>query len=133
MFSRVRLAILTVAMLVLGCGPDAPEQCLCTEDFRSVQFLVISSTRAPVPVTDVVVELLRTTETLAVTQSGNHAGVVNVVDDSNKSKLLSAGDAVRVRATAGTRTVDVTLVVGVDQPCRCHVTRVSGPDFVLAQ
>ena len=121
---------LVALVLTSGCNSESPQQCICTEEFRSVAFLVVTLTGAPVPVTAAVVTQVRTGTILPVPQSGLHAGVVYVADDSFRSQLQPAGDVLHVEATTGMGTVAADVTVGVDEPCHCHVLRLAGPDFV---
>ena len=127
----IRLTTPLSLILMIACGPESPEHCACTTDFRAVQILVIAPVGAPVPVDSVEVTLVRTSEILRVAQPGLHAGVVNIVDDSSRARLEPSGDTVRVTVTAAARSAAVDMVVGVDQPCQCHVFKVSGPNFVV--
>ena len=121
---------LAALVLTVRCDSESPQKCICTEEFRSVVFAVISHTGAPVPVTDVVVTQVRTGTVLPVLQPGLHAGVVHVADDSFRSQLQPAGDVLHAVATTDMGTVAADVTVGVDEPCHCHVQRLSGPDLV---
>lgn len=121
---------LAVVLLVTRCDSESPRNCICTEEFRTVTLLVVTHTGAPVPVTGAVVTQVRTGAVLAVPQSGLHAGVVYVADDSFRSQLLPAGDVLQVVATTALGGVAASVTVGVDEPCHCHVQRLSGPDLV---
>jgi hypothetical protein len=125
-------------LLVAACGPESspgpesPPSCACTE-FRAVQFLVVNRVAAPIPVVAVVVTLQRTGEVLPVTQPGLHAGVVTVVDDSLRARIRPEGESIRCAVTLRSSSLDVDTVVGIDQPCACHVERLSGPGLVMSQ
>lgn len=128
--AAVVVGALAAVVLLARCDSQSPQRCLCTADFRSVSFLVIAPMGAPVPVTEAVVTQVRTGNILPVPQPGLHAGVVHVADDSFISQLLPAGDVMHVVATTAMGPVAADVTVGVDEPCHCHVQRLSGPNVV---
>jgi hypothetical protein len=135
--SALRLTAALPVLALLACGADspqsvvAPQPCACTTDLRSVQFFVVEGAIYPAPLDTVVVTMLRTGEELDLPQSGLHAGVVKVADDSIRPKLVPSGDPFHVSFATHGRVYGLDMLVGVDQPCQCHVLKISGPDFVV--
>jgi len=129
----LRLSAILPLISLLACGsesPSGPGSCACTTEFRAIQFLVVRDLIYPVPLDTVVVTMLRTGEELDLPQTGLHAGVVKVADDSIRPKLVPIGDSLHVSFATQGKAYGLDMLVGVDQPCQCHVFKISGPDFV---
>jgi hypothetical protein len=130
----MRVTSLLVPLLFLSaCDPNGPEECICTLDFRAIRFAVVNTNGAPEPGVTVTIELVRTGEILDIEQPGAAAGVFTLIDDSFKSTLETSGDRVLTVGSKGDRGFRVEHVVGVDEPCRCHVLKISGPETVVLQ
>jgi hypothetical protein len=59
--------------------------------------------------------------------------VYSVVDDSFKSRLKATGDTLLVFGAKDSRRFVANFVVGVDEPCKCHVYKIAGLDSVLLE
>jgi hypothetical protein len=127
--NRRAVAGLLPLIALVGCL-ESPKQCVCTLQFVSIRFLAVNSSGLPVPGVVASVQLLRTHEMLDVPQSGLHAGVITVIDDSFISRLARSGDTVRVTGSKDTLGFVVDFVIGVDA-CACHVIKLAGPDMVI--
>lgn len=122
-------------LLAIGSleGCDATRDSFCTQQFVTVTAVVVDGTGVPVVDAVVTSTLVRTGEILPPTTLALFTpGTYVVVDDGALSKLLTAGDSVRVdarRAGGPSTTVDYLF----DVPGGCHVNRLSGPDTLTVQ
>jgi hypothetical protein len=133
MHSLVRpTGLILLALGTLG-GCDAPGDSFCTEQFVTVTAVVVDATGAPVVDAVVTSTLVRTGEILPPTTLALFTpGTYVIVDDGARSKLLPAGDSVRVdaRRTGGPSTTADYLF---DVPGGCHVNMLAGPDTLTVQ
>ena len=131
-FKRFSCTLLALALLS-GCGdePAGPTGCVCTEEFVTISFLVIGQGGAPQSGISASVELVRTGELLDVSQPSAAVGVVSVIDDSFSSILGQGPEVLRVTGGKDSREFVAEFEVEVPEPCQCHVTKLSGPDFVM--
>ncbi len=132
---RALLAVAGVMLLGASLGSSCDvggAPCACTLEFRF--FTVYVRDGADQPVTDVALTRtnLRTGRVLA--ESGSFAllepGTYIVADDSHVDEFSTDGDVVRVVGTKGNATFSTDFVFASPGPCRCHVTKISGPDTV---
>lgn len=106
--------------------------CACTASFAMIGFLVTDGAGAPIAVDEVILTIEPSGEALKVEQSLPFPGQVIVADDSSevKKKISPKGTTVRAVIRVGSSSKTVDTVVGVDEPCGCHVQKLSGPDVV---
>jgi hypothetical protein len=125
-------AVLPVAGVLAACNADLGGK-ICTTSFALIPVVVVNAQGAPLTGISITDSVLRTHERFAVPQSFNgwSAGTFHVFDDSFISKVRESGDAVRVTGTNGTLSFGADFVFGA--PDGCHVTKLSGPDTVVAR
>jgi hypothetical protein len=93
--------------------------------------LVITDFGAPVPNISPTITMRRSNEILDVQQDGLDAGIVTIIDDSHRSRLFTGGDSLLVALTRDSWSRSVDFIVGLDQACDCHVTKISGPSILM--
>lgn len=115
----------------VACGsdePGGPNLCACTEEFRSFTVKLVDADGAPLRDVIFDVTILRTGERVNVVEWV--PGVYTVFDDSFTSRILP-NEVVRVKAMKESSVEVRDFVFTVDEPCRCHVQQVSGPDVIV--
>ncbi len=121
-----------LAGLATSACSDQASQCACTEEFRT--YLVAVVDEAGDPATDVQLTRtnLRTDEVLEPTWLGQPVpGTYLVADDGLVDAFSSEGDSVRVQGQQRAASFTTFFEFAVDEPCRCHVEKLSGPDSVV--
>ena len=124
------LALLPVAG-PLACDsaePGGPGPCACTEEFRSFTVKLVDSDGSPLQGVEFDVTVLRTGEKVEVVEWV--PGVYTVFDDSFTGQILP-NEIVRVTAIKDATVATRDFIFTVDEPCRCHVRKVSGPDVII--
>ncbi len=134
---NIQSLVRPTGLILLALGSlgscDATRDSFCTEQFVTVTTIVVDG--AGVPVVDAVVTstLVRTGEILLPTTLALFTpGTYVIMDDGARSKLLPAGDSVRVdarRAGGPSATADYLI----DVPGGCHVNKLLGPDTLIVQ
>ena len=130
---RVAAAAATVAALLPleSCLFDENgEDCICTANFAMVTFNVVTSTGTPQADIDIEVTNIRTGNVLSVEQPHAHEGVYVVINDSYRRAIPETGEHLQVVGTRGANQFTEMFTAGVDQPCRCHVHKLSGPGTI---
>lgn len=128
----MRIAVLLIAASLPACRASTTTPCACTEEFRTYQVTVIDDAGQPVADVQLTRTLVRTGAILEPGWLGMTVpGTYVVADDSQTDVYSGAGDTVRVTGAKGGATFAADFVFAVPEPCRCHVTLVSGPDTVI--
>ena len=122
------VALFLLAGLVGSC--NLPFVGDCTTLFASVQLVVLDSIGTPLAGLSITDTNLRTHQGFEISQSPYWSGSYDVFDDGDKSLVTSAGDAVKVTGagSGGRFSSDFVFKAG-----DCHVSKVSGPDTVVAR
>jgi hypothetical protein len=110
-----------------GCGAQAPLDCICTDVFVTVSVTVFDSAGAPVTGLSPVITVQRTGAHIVPNAPGLPPGRYTVITDNDADAIALGGDAVRFAVASGARTATADFVIGVDGPCRCHISKLSGP------
>jgi len=136
--ARIRTFIPLVLMLALlpaagpvACGsgdPEGPDPCACTEEFRSFTVKLVDSDGSPLRNISFDVTILRTGEKVNVVEWV--PGVYTVFDDNFTSRILP-NEIIRVKAIRDATIETRDFIFSVDEPCRCHVQKLSGPDVIV--
>jgi hypothetical protein len=124
------LAILPAAGPV-ACGssePGGPDPCACTEEFRSFTVKLVDSEGSALRGVSFDVTILRTGEKVNVVEWV--PGVYTVFDDNFTGQILP-NEVIRVTAIKDATIATRDFIFTVDEPCRCHVQKVSGPDVIV--
>jgi hypothetical protein len=128
----LRRSVLIVSLLfALGCDSEGPPLCRCTMSFDSVRFAVVGPNGSPESGVTIFVLQPRTGDVLDVDQPRSFEGQYDAVNDSFRRRLEASGDTLLILGGKGQRQFQVKFVVGVDEPCSCHVYKIAGPDSVL--
>ncbi len=138
LLERSRTAIPLMALLAVlpaggpaACGsadPQDPDLCACTEEFRSFTVKLVDSDGSPLRGVNFDVTILRTGEKVNVVEWV--PGVYTVFDDSFTSQILP-DEVIRVKAIKDASIATRDFIFTVDEPCRCHVQKVSGPEVIV--
>ena len=121
-----RIAVVGLMMLG-GCETDDPGDCVCTEEFATVGVYVVDANGLPADSVRTTVTVLRTGDTLQVSEFPFMDGYHVVADDRLTQTLARDGEWMRLQAEKGTFHLEQDFLIGTD-PCRCHVYKWSGPD-----
>lgn len=125
------LLLLLPATGPVACGsaePGGPDPCACTEEFRSFTVKLVDSDGSPLRNVSFDVTILRTGERVDVVEWV--PGVYTVFDDNFTSRILP-NEIIRVTAIKDASIATRDYIFTVDEPCRCHVQKVSGPDLIV--
>ena len=128
---RAGLACILGAASFGACDSGAGGQA-CTAIFAYVTATVVDESGQPVLVAGVRDSVLRTGAAFDVAQYGflNAAGTAVVFSDGNIGAVRQSGDSVRATGTAAGKSFSATYRFGSDG---CHITRIAGPDTVVAR
>jgi hypothetical protein len=130
-FAAAGVALLGVAIALASCSSDE-EDCLCTEYFGTITATLVDATSAPVEGAVVVVTRELDGSVLPFGGPAHSPGAYAVYDDS-RTQTTRPGESIRISATKDALTFEGVIQVTVDLPCRCHVSKASGPDTLVAQ
>lgn len=115
----------------------ALEPCPCTGSFAMVTLAVTDAAGRPITDADVKAVSRRSHQPLS---SGLDApsrdflasrGHYLLADDGMRNHLTPANDTLDITVTREGRRATARVVIGLDQPCKCHVARLAGPDTVI--
>lgn len=106
--------------------------CVCTTEFRQITLVVLGVDGEPAEGVDVMVRSIRTNRVFNVDPAHPEPGTYVVFDDSFRFQIREEGEAISVRATKGDAAVEAQFLMGTDD-CRCHISRLAGPDTVRLQ
>lgn len=120
-------AVLVASLGFLSACDDAPP-CACTEEFRSYHLSVVDADGSPADEVEVRVVRDRTGERLDYGSPTGAPGVYLIMDDSFAARL-AAEESFEVNGVLGEASFTAQFRFGTD-PCRCHVSRLAGPDTV---
>jgi hypothetical protein len=124
-------ALALAAASAPGCD-DPSAACACTEEFRVYIVTVLDDASQPQNNVALTRTNLRTGRVLEPGWLALLApGVYDVADDGMRDEFSSDGDTVRVTGTQGGASFTADFVFATPEPCRCHVTRIAGPDTVI--
>lgn len=132
---RLRSALSGVAFLgMLGggtwaCSSTTVEGCVCGSAFRSAILVVVDDQGTPVTGVALDITRVNTSESLEFIQIGLPDGSYVIMNDLFVGALDMAGEVIRVEGRKDNASFSQDFVYGTDA-CRCHITRVSGPDSV---
>jgi hypothetical protein len=106
---------------------------VCTTLYAMIPVVVVNAQGAPAAGMAITDSILRTHEKFVVPQTDGiyPVGTYHVFTDSYTGKVRESGDPVRVTGTNGTLSFGADYVFGV--PDGCHVSKISGPDTVIAR
>jgi len=134
--SRVVFSMVLMLAVLPAAGPVAcgsaesldPDLCACTEEFRSFTVKLVDTDGSPLRGVNFDVTILRTGEKVNVVEWV--PGVYTVFDDNFTSQILP-DEVIRVKAIKDASIATRDFIFTVDEPCRCHVQKVSGPDVIV--
>ncbi len=131
-------ALIAIVGPFTGCGSSTSDGgdnggCACTLEFRAFTVRVVDTSGAPVSGVDMTVTILRTGLQVDMTDREGPDGVYIIIDDSLIDAIQTGGDVVRVEGMKDGASFRADFVFDVPGPCRCHVTRVSGPAEVVLE
>ena len=112
-----------------ACSSTTVEGCACGTSFRSAVLVVVDVQGAPVIGVTLDVTRVNTSESLEFIQTELPDGFYIIMTDEFVGSLEMAGEVIRVEGQKDNASFSLDFVFGTDA-CRCHITRVSGPDSV---
>ena len=129
------LSMLIASGALLGaCSDDGSAGgCVCTQEFRLFTLTVVDSLGRPEASVAIEVRSRRTGRLIEV--PGGYDGVFGegtyvIFSDAELDLLPDEGEPVLVTGEKDTRSFGADFLFAPEGSCRCHVTRVSGPDTV---
>jgi hypothetical protein len=125
-------------MIVLcsACAKNQQTACgtqVCTDLFATVNMHFVDKNNNNVQVANFKVVDLRTNKVIVHIIPPNVNYVVDyqeVVDDNDIKDLSTEGDHIQVSATNPATGQIKTAIMKIAGGCRCHVTKLSGPDSI---
>lgn len=131
-FRRRASGALPLLGLLAACNSDH-QPLVCTTLYALIPVVVVNSGGSPVAGMTITDSILRTHEKFTVPQTEGiyPLGTYHVMTDSYVQKLRESGDAVRVSGSNGTLSFAADFTFGV--PGGCHVSKLAGPDTVVAR
>ena len=112
-----------------ACSSTTVEGCACGTAFLSAVLVVVDVQGAPVIGVTLDVTRVNTSESLEFIQTELPDGSYIIMTDEFVGSLEMAGEVIRVEGQKDNASFSQDFVFGTDA-CRCHITRVSGPDSV---
>jgi hypothetical protein len=126
------VSYLIIAFLFANCS-TVDEDCLCTEEFRTYLVTVIDTLGAPVDSLNITIKD-KDGDELDVKQEPYYLGEgkYTVLNDSFTHIMCACGtpQVIDFSATDGSRTANCEFSFNTDK-CRCHITKISGPDTLV--
>ncbi len=128
--------LLTVTSLGLigtaawGCSSTTVEGCVCDSSFRIAVVTVVDTDGTPVVGVAITVTRLSTEENIEFTPADLPDGVYIILDDGFVDAVDMDGEVFRVVGRKDNAGFMQDYVFGSDV-CRCHLTRISGPDSIV--
>ena len=123
---------LVIALLFASCS-TIDKDCLCTEEYRFFLVTVVDTLGVPIDSLNVTIRDKEGDE-LDVAQDPHPfgAGKYTVLNDSFIQMFCACGtpQTIYFSATDGIRTANGEFMFNTDD-CKCHITKVSGPDTLL--
>lgn len=113
-----------------GCSSTSFEGCLCDSSFRIAVVTVVDTGGTPVVGVAITVTRVATEENLEFTPTDLPDGVYIILDDGFVGVVDMAGETFRVEGRKDNAVFTQDYVFGADA-CRCHLTRISGPDSIV--
>ena len=133
MVRRLGVALSLLAALS-GCDSTAPSRaCICTAEFVTIRYTVLNPLGAVETGVATTVTQMRTHAVLISTPADSSGPYYPVIDDSFRGRIEPRGDSLEVTGTKNSMHYLAHFVVGVDEPCECHVYKIAGPDTVRLQ
>lgn len=127
--NSIRLFIFAWVMLLLSSCTTETEDCICSEEFRTITVLVINQSNKPV-------EGLTTTVT-------NEKGIIYnlpdisplpgyylVMSDSYVGDFSTAAKKILFAGITDSGSVHGEYFINTDR-CKCHIQKISGPDTLV--
>ena len=131
-FRQLAAAAAAAGALSVAACDDQSSQCACTEEFRTYPVTVVDEAGDPATEVQLTRTNLRTGEVFEPTWLGQPVpGTYLVADDGLTDEFSGDGDTVRVEGEQGAASFTALFEFAVDEPCRCHVEKLAGPDTVL--
>lgn len=133
---RFGTGLLTVTSLALigavawGCSSTTVEGCVCDSSFRIAVVTIVDTAGTPVVGVAITVTRVNTQENLEFTPTDLPDGVYIILDDGFVGSIDMAGEVFRVEGRKDNAGFMQDYVFGADA-CRCHLTRISGPDSIV--
>ena len=128
--------LLTVTSLGLigavawGCSSTTVEGCICDSNFRIAVVIIVDTEGTPVVGVSITVTQVSTQENLEFTPIDLADGVYIILDDGFVGFVDMEGEVFRVEGRKDNAGFTQDYVFGTDA-CRCHLTRISGPDSIV--
>ncbi|MCH7491102.1 MAG: hypothetical protein IID05_10460 [Gemmatimonadetes bacterium] len=128
--------LLTVTSLGLigtaawGCSSTTVEGCVCDSSFRIAVVTVVDTDGTPVVGVAITVTRVSTEENIEFTPADLPDGVYIILDDGFVDAVDMDGEVFRVVGRKDNAGFMQDYVFGTDV-CRCHLTRISGPDSIV--
>ena len=133
---RFGTGLLTVTSLGMtgavawGCSSTSVEGCFCDNSFRIAVVAVVDTSGAPVVGVAITVTRVATEENLEFTPANLPDGVYIILDDGFVGAVAMEGETFNVVGRKDNAVFMQDYVFGADA-CRCHLTRISGPDSIV--
>lgn len=133
---RFGTGLLTVTSLGMtgavawGCSSTSVEGCFCDSSFRIAVVTVVDTSGAPVVGVALTVTRVATEENLEFAPTDLPNGVYIIIDDGFVGAIEMAGETFNVVGRKDNAVFMQDYVFGTDA-CRCHLTRISGPDSIV--
>lgn len=128
---RARRALPLLLLLAAACSGGVDGH-VCTALFATIGVRVVDAQGSPVEGLAIADTVLRTGEGFTVPQNFPYsAGGYAIFTDSDIGRIRGSGDQVRVTGKGNGRSFSTTFTFGV--PDGCHVSKLAGPDTVVAQ
>ena len=120
-----------VLLVVLSSCDEIAPTCLCTTDFAIVAFHVVDASGNPQEDVEITVWHPRKEKILAIVQNFPLAGGYVAINDSFRKEIKSSGEEITVTGQKQDKEFSASFVIAVPGECRCHVSKVAGPDTVV--
>ena len=132
-FGTGLLAITSLGMtgaVAWGCSSTTVEGCICDSSFRIAVVTVVDTAGTPVVGVAITVTRVSTQENLEFTPADLPDGVYIILDDGFVGAVDMEGETFQVQGRKDNAEFMQDYVFGTDV-CRCHLTRISGPDSIV--
>ncbi len=119
-----------IGTVAWGCSSTTVEGCICDSGFRIAVVTIVDTEGTPVVGVALTVTRVSTQENLEFTPTDLPAGVYVILDDGFVGAVDMEGEVCRIEGRKDSAAFMQDYVVGTDV-CRCHLTRISGPDSIV--
>ena len=127
--------ILLYALSFLACTTDVND-CICSTEFRTYDVIVLDSSGNPI---DSLV--IRITDSFGKEFSSNGSffnpaynseGKYWIMDDSYIQEFSIRPATIFLEGTKDNKSIEAAFLFNTDE-CKCHISKLAGPDTVIAQ